>query len=77
MLIDRGFYGSHIKRLLGGIKGVGVSSGRMRSFFLISFFFYFAAAAAAAGARMCKKFHFAVARGGDLFFFVDKLLVET
>lgn len=44
MLIDRGFYGSHIKKLLGGIKGVGVSSGRMRSFFLsffLSFFFLF------------------------------------
>lgn len=39
-LIDRGFYGSHIKKLLGGIKGVGVSSGRMRSFFW-SFFFLF------------------------------------
>lgn len=48
--------GSHIKNLLGGIKGVwGLEWADAFFFFFYLFFLYFAAAAAA-GARMCKNF---------------------
>lgn len=67
ILIDRGFYGSHIKNCLGRIKGVGVSSGLMRSFFFI-FFFSILRRRRRRRERECARIHFAVARGGDLFF---------
>lgn len=75
MLIDRGFYGSHIKICWVGLRGLGCRVGGCVLFFENLFFFYFAAAAAA-GARMCKNFSLCGCSRWRSFFFVDKFLVE-
>lgn len=60
--------GSHIKNLLGGIKGVwGLEWADAFFFFFLSFFFIFCGGGGG-GSENVQEFHFAVARGGDFFF---------
>lgn len=62
--------GSHIKNLLGGIKGVwGLEWADAFFFFIFFFIFFFSILRRRRRRRReCARIHFAVARGGDFFF---------
>lgn len=58
-LIDRGFYGSHIKNCWVGLKGLEC---RVADAFFFYIYFFSIFAAAAAGARMCKNSFYSCSR---------------